>query len=268
MTNRQLARIHAALRVRLRLRQSDVAASAGVGRWKVVELEAGSIDGLKVGEVRALFEALGATLQLTAFRRGADLDRLLDEVHASLSGAVVTALERLGWTVHLEVSFSVAGERGSIDILAWHQLEGSLLVVEIKSELPGIDRLLRPLDAKVRLAPAIARDRFGWKPVTVSRVVVLPEDSTARRQVGRHARLLDTSLPARSREVRRWLRRPTGTLAGIWFLSIDSSGVATRNPSAIHRVKRPVSRTVELGRRGDELDIRLIDPHRVGRADD
>jgi hypothetical protein len=267
VTNRQLARIHAALRVRLRLRQQDVAAAAHLGHWKVGVLEAGELDELKVGEMRALFEALGASLQLTVFRRGADLERMLDEAHARLLGAVVALLERLGWVVRIEVTFSVRGERGSIDILAWHAAELALLVIEIKSELPGIDPLLRPLDVKVRLATQIAREQFGWNAATVSRVVVLPEDRTARRQVARHAGVLRTTMPSRSRDVRRWLRRPLGALAGIWFLSVDDSANTARNPSAIRRVQRPVSRTSRPAHAKDWLDKRVIDPHKVGSGD-
>ncbi len=79
-----------------------------------------------------------------------------------------------------------------------------------------MEGLLRPLDVKCRLARGIARDRFGWQAAGISRLVVMPEDSTVRRQVTRHARIMDVSLPHRSREVRRWLRSPEGRLAGLW----------------------------------------------------
>jgi transcriptional regulator with XRE-family HTH domain len=269
MTNRQLARIHAALRVRLKLRQSDVADAAGIGRSRVVKLEAAEIDRLRFEDLRRSFEALGARLDLVVSYRGAEVERLLDELHARLLGAVVRILHAAGWDARIEVSYSLRGERGSIDVLAWHSTERALLVVEVKSELPGVDPLLRPLDAKVRLAPAIARDQFGWWPATVSRIVVLPEDRTCRRQVERHASVMNAALPARSRDVRTWLRRPSGVLAGLWFLTIDPPRVTTRNPSAIRRVKRPrtcVSGQAEPADRASAFDIRLIDPHKVSRG--
>ena len=52
--------------------------------------------------------------------RGADLDRLLDEGHAALVGAVASRLASLGWEVRPEVSFAVYAERGSIDLVEWH----------------------------------------------------------------------------------------------------------------------------------------------------
>ncbi len=169
--------------------------------------------------------------------QGAALDRLLDEGHARLSGRVVEILGQQGWMTEVEVTFSVYGDRGSIDILAWHAASRTLLVVEIKTELASVEGLLRPLDVKCRLARDIARDRFGWQPTRVCRVVVMPEDSTVRRQVTRHARIIDASLPHRSREVRQWLRSPHGQLAGLCFLSEVRSTNPTRNPSAIRRIR-------------------------------
>ena len=268
MTNRQLARLHSTLRVRLRLRQQDVAAAAGLNRGRVTKLEAGQIDELKVGEVRSCFDALGARLDLVAAYRGAQQDRLLDELHAAILGAVVAILRSDGWEVRIEVSFAIGGERGSIDVVAWKADETALLVVEVKSELPGIDPLLRPLDVKVRLAARVVGE-FGWQPLSVSRIVVLPEDSSCRRQVERHGPVLDQALSARSREVRAWLRRPVGVLAGLWFLSIALPRDRRRNPSAVRRVKRPRSRTSGYEKRPSRapdgaLDpgLRMIDPHR------
>lgn len=165
------------------------------------------------------------------------MDRLLDEGHARVSGHVIRLLRGVAWLTQVEVSFAHYGERGSIDILAWHVPSRTLLVVEIKTELGSVEGLLRPLDAKVRLAAGIAAERFGWRAAQVSSLVVLPEDARARRQVARHAAVLDAAFPNRSREVRRWLRAPMGDLRGLWFLSSSRGEGATRNPSSIRRVR-------------------------------
>lgn len=243
MDGRQLGRAHRRLRVRSRLRQIDVAAKAGVGRWKVVKLESGDLADLNVGEIDRCFAALGAQLRLMAWWRGAAVDRLLDERHALLVGAVVSLLKKFGWLVEVEVSFSDYGDRGSIDVLGWHPAYRALAVFEIKSEMGGIDPTLRPMDVKARLAPRIAL-RFGWQNARlVGRVLVLPEDRTARRDVARHASVLDVPLPARAREIRGWLRRPTKPLGGIWFLTYVGSANSKRNPSALRRVRRPSPRS-------------------------
>ena len=42
------------------------------------------------------------------------------------------------WVAVPEVTFSIYGERGAIDILAWHEPTRSLLVIELKTELVDI----------------------------------------------------------------------------------------------------------------------------------
>ncbi|HEY4190087.1 MAG TPA: hypothetical protein VGM28_06685, partial [Candidatus Limnocylindrales bacterium] len=61
----------------------------------------------------------------------------------------------------------IYGERGSIDILAWHAATRTLLIVEVKTEIASAEEMLRRHDAKVRLGPAIGRERFGIAPGAV-----------------------------------------------------------------------------------------------------
>lgn len=72
-----------------------------------------------------------------------------------------------------EVSFDIRGQRGSIDILAFHPATGTLLVIEVKSVVPDMQAMLHGVDRKARLAPEIARGR-GWRVERVARVLVLP----------------------------------------------------------------------------------------------
>jgi len=92
-----------------------------------------------------------------------------------------------------------------------------LLVVEVKSVLPDVQSALATLDRKARLAPRIAAER-GLRISSVSRVLVLPENATTRRRVQLVAATLTAAYPARNIEVRRWLRAPSATLAGILFV--------------------------------------------------
>ena len=159
-----------------------------------MRIEQGRLENVRVGTLEAAFAALDARIEIKASWHGAALDRLVDEGHARLSGHFVASLDRSLWVPQVECSFSHFGERGSIDVLAWHEATGSLLVVEVKTELGSIEGLLRPLDATVRLASKIARERFGWRPETVSRLVVFPDRMSVRRQVARHAAVLDVAL--------------------------------------------------------------------------
>jgi len=238
MNGQPVARIARTLRHRQGLTQESLSSKSGVARWRIVWLESGRVDALRVGDVEQILDALGARFYLGVSHNGAALDRLLDEVHAALVGSFVELLQRLGWESRVEISFSEFGDRGSIDILAWHAASRALLVVEIKSELGSVEGTLRPLDVKGRLAAKLARERFGWDAASVSRVLVFPEDRTVRRQVERHGRVLRSALPARSRALRSWLAAPIGSINGIWFLTNASPANVKRNPSSLRRVRR------------------------------
>jgi transcriptional regulator with XRE-family HTH domain len=217
-----------ALRRRRGLRQADVARITGLAQSTVSRIERGHLDALSLRALRAAFGALDARLVARVLWRGGEIDRVLDERHAELVGTVARHLQGLGWTVLPEVTFSVYGERGSIDILAGHAATREVLVTEIKPTMASIEEMLRRHDAKVRLAGEIAAKRFGWKPAGVSRLLVLADTSQNRRAVARHAAVLDTALPDRGWAVRRWLAKPVGRLSGLWFLSPSHGRTARR----------------------------------------
>ena len=148
-----------ALRVRLERRQSDVSADSGLSRSLIAAIDRGQIDGVTIGSLVRAAHALGAEVDVRLRWRGEQLDRLLDDAHAAVVEAMVARLRRLGWFVEVEVSFSVWGERGSIDILAFHPAFGALLVIEVKSVVTDTQATLHGLDHKARLAPQIAKDR-------------------------------------------------------------------------------------------------------------
>jgi hypothetical protein len=182
--------------------------------------------------------ALGASVDLKLRWHGEGLDRLLDEAHAQVVDATVVLLREGGWEAAVEVSFSIWGERGSIDVLAWHAPTGSLLVIEVKSVVPDSQATLHGLDRKARLAPDLALAR-GWECRNLGRLLVVAESRTSRRRVATLAATYDTAVPDRNVEVRRWIRRPAGGLAGLLFLTNASPGSTKRASRARERVRRP-----------------------------
>ena len=182
--------------------------------------------------------AIGADLDVRVRWRGEGLDRLLDEAHATIVDRLVTLLKPDGWQTWLEVTFNDYGDRGSIDVFGWHPETRSLLVVEVKSVVPDAQGTLAPLDRKVRVAPKLARER-GLDPASVSRLLVVGDTSTNRRRIARFGALFDAALPDRGWAVRRWLSKPSGSIAGLLFLP-DSTGDGTRRSTAGRsRVNRP-----------------------------
>ena len=194
---------------------------------------------------------LEAELELVVRWRGGELDKVLDAGHATLEGALASALSGGGWLIELEVTYSIGGDRGSVDLLAFHPATGALLVAEIKTDVTSADTTLRRHDEKVRVAERLARERFGWDAAGVSRLLVLPAASTPRRRVRSLASVLDHVYPDRGTDVRRWLRRPAGRMAGIAFVSVTTPVGDRRDLGSRRRVARPRHRTVE---RGEGLD--------------
>ena len=195
----------------------------------VGRIERGERRGLTLDAVDSVAVVLGAEADLRVLWRGEGLDRLLDGAHARLVDFVVRGLRDLGWDVAVEVSFSRFGERGSIDVLAFHPGHRALLVVEVKSVTPDMQAMLGGIDRKCRLAPSLALDR-GWDAEAVGRVLVLWDTRTNRRRLAEHAPTVEAALPGGTRAVMRWLRDPGGTpVSGVWFVpdarGLDGTGV-------------------------------------------
>jgi transcriptional regulator with XRE-family HTH domain len=224
------------------VRQADLAAAAGVSRSLVSLIERGRIDEVTISRLRAIVRALDASMAVDLRWRGAALDRLIDARHAALTSAAMNAIGSAGWLTHPEASYSHCGERGSIDVLAWHPDTHALLVIENKTELTSIEATLRKLDEKARLAARIAADRVGWRPITVSRLLILIANTTNRRRVRERDRVLRVALPARASTVRAWIHAPRGPIAGILFVPIDGvAGTKQRVPSPMRVRRRDLS---------------------------
>jgi transcriptional regulator with XRE-family HTH domain len=131
----RLGRVLRTLRRRAGLGQVDLARKVGVSHSTMSRLERGYCEGVTVATIRRAFGALGASVSVTPYFQGATMDRLLDEDHALLAGRFSQTLRKYGWSVETEVSYSRYGERGSIDLLAYHTPTATVLVVEIKTAL-------------------------------------------------------------------------------------------------------------------------------------
>jgi HTH-type transcriptional regulator/antitoxin HipB len=199
----RIGRILRALRRRRRLTQAQLGARAGVSQQTISLIERGHGSKLAGDTLRRVFAALDARWEPVVSWRGGALDRLLDEAHAELVGETVRRLQAAGWDVAVETTYSVYGERGSIDVLAGRQDRQALIVVEVKSDLTVIEATIRKMDEKERIVRrSLGRERFGFRPAIVGRILVLPATDTARRRVRRSSAVLDVAFPARSREIR------------------------------------------------------------------
>ncbi len=216
-------------------RQRDLATRAGVSPSTISRIERGHPGTLTLDSLRTVTSALDIRLDLQPRWRAGDLDRLLNASHSALHDLVATWFrDRLPkWVIAPEVSFAVYGERGVIDIVAWHPTRRALLVIELKTDIVDVNELVGSVDRKRRLASDVVRER-GWRPLTVSTWVIVASGRTNRARIAAHGAMLRAAFPVDGRGIRRWLQDPDGSVAAlsVW------PAVDARSLAPVRRVRR------------------------------
>jgi transcriptional regulator with XRE-family HTH domain len=230
------------VRIRKRWRQADVAQAASVSRATISRLERGHFGSLSVDTLRAVSRALDIRVDMVARWRGGDLDRLLNVRHSALHERVAQSFVELpDWITEPEVSFAIYGERGVIDVLAWHPGRQALLVIELKTDISDVNELVGTVDRKRRLAAKVARAR-GWdvgRDVRISVWVIVADSTTNRRRVDAHRAMLRAAFPTDGRSMSGWLRGPNRRIAALSFWSDSHAQNLGRTPTPVRRVSRP-----------------------------
>jgi len=232
-----------AVRQRLALRQRDVAARIRVSTSCVSRIERGRLREVSWAAIDDVCIALEISLDLRPSWRGFEGHRLLDADHAVTVNDLAAVLRSLGWEVVVEYTFNHYGDRGSVDILAWHSATRSLLVVEVKTRIVDVQELLSSIDRKARVVPQLIRTERGWISANVGRLLVVRGSRSVRSAISRHQAIFAATLRDQTRAARRWLRSPVGPLAGILFVA-DS-----RVAAAVHGRSRVRSRAQRVGGR-------------------
>ena len=220
MDSVRVGRVIRALRIHRGWRQLDLAGRVRVSQSLIARVERGGAGRVTVDTLERVAAALDARLVVRVDWQGEAADRLLDADHAALVEEVLSILRGAGWECLPEVTFAAPGERGSIDVLAWHAASATLLVVEVKSVVSDVQGTISTFDRKLRHADSVAR-AGGWRPARVAALLVIGESRTSRRRVEAHASTFAARFPDRGRTTRRFLARPADTpaLRGLWFLS-------------------------------------------------
>ena len=226
-----------AVRQHAGFRQQDVADRAGVSQRWVSELELGRLDRVSLRVVEEVCRALDIAVRLDVRWRGGELDRLLDRDHAAIVERVVDVLRRHGWQVRLEYGFNHYGDRGSVDVLAWHAATRTLLIIEVKTRLTDLQELLASLARKLRIVPGLVAAE-GWDARRSVHMLVVLGTSTNRRVVEQHQETFDVSFPDRTRRVHEWLASPTTPFRGLWFIA---PSVVARRGRGTRRCRVPAA---------------------------
>jgi hypothetical protein len=175
--------------------------------------------------------------------RGGELDRLMNAAHSAMHERLARSFQaKPGRLAVPEVSFSIYGERGVVDILAWHQATRTTLVIELKSTVVDVQDLVASVGRKRRLATKIAAER-GWGSDEVGCWVVIAGTMTNRRRVGEHAAMLRAAFPDSGLALRRWMRSPVGSIAALSFVSNAHPGNARASFGTRQRIRPCAARS-------------------------
>lgn len=154
-----MARLLRRIRRRKRWTQAALRARLGISQSELSRRERHDLGTCTLDELDAWTSALGARLTIELRVEG---ERpLTDERHARLQDWLVGRLRESGWIVEAEVSLNHYGDRGRIDVLAYHPTARVVLVIKVKSRIEDVQDLLGRLDIKMRIARILAEDR-GW----------------------------------------------------------------------------------------------------------
>ena len=230
-----------AVRIQRRLRQADVARLARVSTSSISRIERGHFTTLPIEIMRRVAAVLEIRLDLVPTWRGGDLERVMNARHSALHERLADRLGRVpGWESAAEVSFSIWGERGVIDRLAFNAERRMLAVFEVKADLSDPAGLVAQTDRYRRLAPEIAGSR-GWDAELVSCWAIIADTDSNRRRLAAHRELLRGAFPADGRVLAEWLRDPVERVNGLAFIAYPRVGTGNQSLAAVKRVR--VART-------------------------
>lgn len=209
------------------------------------------LTGVPIGTLVAVAAAVELGIDVRLRSRDGDVDRLVNSRHAALAEGVIGWVHGLGgWTVRPEVSFSVYGERGVIDLVLWHAASRSLVIVELKTEIVDVAEIVGTLDRKIRLA-ATAVQPLGWQPARIGAALIVASSSTNRRRVAAYLATFRAALPDGLAALRAWLRAPADrgptALRALAFFSDNRHRNVRSGYASVRRVHRPRATSTERG---------------------
>ncbi len=210
-----------------------------MARQVISRIERGQLANVQVRTLVRLSDALEASVDLTVRWQGEQLDRLMDAVHAHVVESAAATLRSDGWLTRSEVSFNHFGDRGRVDLLAFHPIARIVVVAEAKSAIGDTQDTVGRLDVKTRLGPMLA-EREGWgQPLRVVPALVVAESRTARRTLMRHEAAF-SRFDVRGRSALAWLRNPVapGPSGLLWFAKVpDSLGGSVNRGNRVRKDK-------------------------------
>lgn len=207
-------------RLRRGMSKTDLAERSGVSRQMVAAVESATANP-SLDIVAALFA--GLELQIEVAARGPVLigsTPQRDAAHASCSAYLQRRFDAAGWVTAREVRIEDGRYLGWIDLLAFHEPSGTLVVIEVKTQIDDLGAIERSIDWYERAAVSAAR-RLGWRPTrTASWLVALATDEVDDR-IWANRTALSLSFPIRAASMMATMTDPAGSALGRGLALID-----------------------------------------------
>jgi transcriptional regulator with XRE-family HTH domain len=193
----ELGRLCRETRIELDITQAALAEAAGIDRGYLATIEAGQANAT-LDVVERVAHALGLDLRISASRvivlgrppRG-------DVVHARCSAYVERRLRSAGWLVAREVEVVHGRSHGWIDLLAFDPRTGTLLVIEITTELLDVGAVERQLGWYEREAMRLAAT-LGWAPRRQASWLLALASDAVDASVATNRAVIDLAFPVRA----------------------------------------------------------------------
>jgi transcriptional regulator with XRE-family HTH domain len=189
--------------------EREFATRLGTNQGAVQRLEAGRQRHLDVPLATAALDLLGIRLTIDANPVGLPGRReQRDLVHARCCGYVARQLKKRGWEVLTEVEIGEGRFRGWIDLLAYRPSDGSLLVIEVKTEIDDIGRILRSLGWYVRSSRDAAQ-AVGWRPRIIVPILLALATVETDTRLAANSDVVRNDLSGGAGDLAAWIENPT-----------------------------------------------------------
>ena len=185
--------------------QRELARRLGTNQSAIQRLETATARSIDARLASRALTLMGVRLSFDADPPGAANRReQRDAVHARCVAAAVRWLARLGWDTKVEVEIGDGRARGWIDILAWRPSDGTLLVIEVKTEVDALGRILRSLGWHTR-SSRDAATTLGWRVRRIVRLLLVLATEEADARITANRDLLRRELPSRADALEVWV---------------------------------------------------------------
>jgi hypothetical protein len=176
---------------------------------------------MEVGLATAALDVLGIRLTLDANPIGLAARReRRDLVHARCCAYAARELKKRGWEVRMEVEIGEGRFRGWIDLLAYRPSDGALLVIEVKTEIDDVGRIVRSLGWYVRSSRDAGR-ALGWRPRVILPVLLALATVETDARFAAGGDLLRNELSGGAGDLAAWIDDATAAIPRPTIALID-----------------------------------------------